>query len=67
MDGSLVIFGNWLQNRSFALAIAGSDWAYPLVQASHFTRLSIWIGTSASTCRLASRLSIASLSVASLR
>jgi hypothetical protein len=45
MDGSLVIFGNWLQNRSFALAIAGSDWAYPLVQAIHFTGLSIWIGT----------------------
>jgi hypothetical protein len=45
MDGSLVIFGNSLQNRSFALAIAGSDWAYPLVQASHFTGLSIWIGT----------------------
>ena len=45
MDGSLVIFGHWLQNRSFALAIAGSDWAYPLVQATHFTGLSIWIGT----------------------
>jgi len=45
MDGSLVIFGNWLQNRPFALAIAGSDWAYPLVQASRFTGLSIWIGT----------------------
>ena len=45
MDGSLVIFGHWLQNRSFALAIAGSDWAYPLVQAIHFTGLSIWIGT----------------------
>lgn len=45
MDGSLIIFGHWLQNRSFALAIAGSDWAYPLVQATHFTGLSIWIGT----------------------
>jgi hypothetical protein len=45
MDGSLVIFGHWLQNRPFALAIAGSDWAYPLVQATHFTGLSIWIGT----------------------
>ena len=45
MDGSLVIFGNSLQNRSFALAIAGSNWAYPQVQASHFTGSSIWIGT----------------------
>jgi hypothetical protein len=47
MDGSLVSFGHWLQNRSFALAIAGSDWAYPFVQATHFTGLSIWIGTNA--------------------
>ena len=45
MDGSLVIFGHWLQNRSFALAIAGSDWAYPFVQATHFTGLSLWVGT----------------------
>jgi len=45
MDGSLVIFGHWLQNRQFALAIAGSDWAYPFVQATHFTGLSIWVGT----------------------
>lgn len=45
MDGSLVMFGHWLQNRSFALAIAGSDWAYPFVQATHFTGLSIWVGT----------------------
>ncbi len=45
MDGSLVLFGYWLQNRSFALAIAGSDWAYPFVQATHFTGLSLWVGT----------------------
>lgn len=45
MEGSLAIFGHWLQNRQYALAIAGSDWAYPLVQATHFTGLSIWIGT----------------------
>ena len=47
MDGSLVNFGHWLQNRSFALAIAGSDWAYPFVQATHFTGLSVWVGTNA--------------------
>jgi hypothetical protein len=45
MVGSLVGFGHWLQNRPFALAISGSEWAYPLVQATHFTGLSIWIGT----------------------
>jgi hypothetical protein len=45
MEGSLLAFGNWLQNRSFALAVAGSDWAYPFAQATHFTGLSLWIGT----------------------
>lgn len=45
MDGTLAMFGHWLQNRPYALAIAGSDWAYPLVQATHFTGLSLWIGT----------------------
>ena len=45
MDGSWVNFGHWLQNRSFALAIAGSEWAYPIVQATHFTGLSLWVGT----------------------
>lgn len=45
MDSSLVNFGHWLQNRPFALAIAGSDWAYPFVQATHFTGLSLWVGT----------------------
>lgn len=25
--------------------VAGSDWAYPLVQATHFAGLSLWIGT----------------------
>jgi hypothetical protein len=41
----LIHFGHWLQNRPFALAIAGSDWAYPFVQATHFTGLSLWVGT----------------------
>lgn len=46
MDGSLAAFGHWLQNQPFALALAGSDWAYPFVQATHFTGLSLWVGTS---------------------
>jgi hypothetical protein len=45
MDGSLATFGHWLQNRQFALDIATSDWAYPIVQATHFTGLSLWVGT----------------------
>ncbi len=46
MVGELVNFGNWLQNTSWALALATSDWAYPFVQATHFTGLSLWVGTS---------------------
>ncbi len=46
MNGSMVNFGDWLQNRPFALAIAGSEWVFPFVQAAHFTGLSIWVGTS---------------------
>jgi hypothetical protein len=46
MVGELVNFGNSLQNTSWALAIATSEWAYPFVQATHFTGLSLWIGTS---------------------
>lgn len=42
---ALVPFGHWLQNRSYSLAIADSGWAYPFVQATHFTGLSLWIGT----------------------
>jgi hypothetical protein len=45
MGGMLVSFGHWLQNTSWALAIATSDWAYPFVQATHFTGLSLWVGT----------------------
>jgi hypothetical protein len=41
----VVNFCNWLQNTPYALAIAGSTWAYPFVQTTHFTGLSIWIGT----------------------
>jgi hypothetical protein len=46
MNGFLATLGHWLQNQPFALALAGSDWAYPFVQATHFTGLSLWVGTS---------------------
>lgn len=42
----VVDFCNWLQNTPYALAIAGSTWAYPFVQTAHFTGLSIWLATS---------------------
>jgi hypothetical protein len=45
VGSSLVPFGHWLQNRSFALAIADSAWAYPFVQATHFSGISLWLGT----------------------
>jgi hypothetical protein len=45
MYGSLTTFASWLQNTPYATAIAGSLWAYPFVQLTHFTGLSIWLGT----------------------
>jgi len=45
MEHFLPSLGHWLQTRSFALAIAQSDWVYPYVQATHFAGLSLWIGT----------------------
>jgi hypothetical protein len=45
MHGFLLSLGHWLQTRSFALAVAESEWAYPFVQATHFVGLSLWVGT----------------------
>src|ERR1700733_1396310 len=45
MHNLLVEFANWLQNSSWATNIASSDWAYPFVQLTHFTGLSLWLGT----------------------
>src|SRR6202166_3464999 len=41
----LVGLAEWLQNTSMARSVGGSDWAYPFVQLTHFTGLSIWLGT----------------------
>jgi hypothetical protein len=46
MHNLLITFCNWLENNSWALAISSSTWAYPFVQATHFTGLSVWLGTS---------------------
>jgi hypothetical protein len=45
VGSSLVEFGHWLQNTGYALAIGSSGWAYPFVQATHFTGISLWLGT----------------------
>ena len=42
----LVAFAGWLQNTPMALSVGGSDWAYPYIQLTHFTGLSLWLGTS---------------------
>jgi hypothetical protein len=45
MHDSLLTFCKWLENTSWALAISRSLWAYPYVQALHFSGLSLWVGT----------------------
>jgi hypothetical protein len=45
MSQTFLTFCNWLQNTPYALSIAGSSWAYPFVQTTHYTGLSIWLGT----------------------
>jgi len=45
MNGWLITFAHWLQNTPWAVAIASSDYAYPFVQLTHFTGLSLWLGT----------------------
>jgi len=41
----LLAFTDWLQNTPMALAVGGSDWAYPFIQLTHFTGLSLWFAT----------------------
>jgi hypothetical protein len=45
MSAPLLDFGHWLENRQFALDIVTSKWAYPYVQALHFSGLSLFIGS----------------------
>src|SRR5215472_785559 len=45
MFNFFMAIAKWLQNTWWALDISGSTWAYPFVQATHFTGLSLWIGT----------------------
>jgi len=43
----LVNFCRWLQETSLAQGILTSSWAFPYVQLTHFTGLSLWVGTNA--------------------
>jgi hypothetical protein len=45
MYQSLADFCHWFQNTPYILYFAGSDWAFPFVQLTHFTGLSLWVGT----------------------
>jgi hypothetical protein len=45
MHSLLKLFAEWLQNTRPAEYVAGSTWAYPFVQLTHFTGLSLWLGT----------------------
>jgi hypothetical protein len=45
MQDALLNFCKWLENTSWALFIGRSLWAYPVVQAIHFSGLSLWVGT----------------------
>jgi hypothetical protein len=38
-------FAKWLQDTHWAQWISGSNWVYPFVQLTHFSGLSLWIGT----------------------
>jgi hypothetical protein len=45
MYNLLLALCHWLQNSAPVLWLYGSEWAYPPVQATHFTGLSLFIGT----------------------
>ncbi len=45
MSAGLMAFAKWLQDTHWAQWISGSNWAYPFVQLTHFSGLSLWIGT----------------------
>ena len=48
MMSFFMAFAKWLQGTSWAMWISGSTWVYPFVQATHFSGLSLWLGTNLS-------------------
>src|ERR1700730_5598496 len=45
MYNLLLALCHWLQNTPLVLWLYGCNWAYSRLQATHFTGLSLWIGT----------------------
>jgi len=45
MTGFFMAFAKWLEHTRWAVAISTSDWAFPFVQWTHFSGLSLWLGT----------------------
>jgi hypothetical protein len=45
MSAALMAFAKWIQGTHWAMWISGSTWVYPFVQLTHFSGLSLWIGT----------------------
>jgi hypothetical protein len=45
MSAALMAFAKWLEGTGWATWISGSTWVYPFVQLTHFSGLSLWIGT----------------------
>jgi hypothetical protein len=56
MHNVLLVITKWLEATPWGVMTRTSTWAYPFVQLTHFTGLSIWLGTSfALDLRLLSR------------
>jgi hypothetical protein len=47
MNHALMSFCRWLQETWVAQGVLTSSWAFPYVQLTHFTGLSLWVGTNA--------------------
>jgi hypothetical protein len=45
MHAWLLSVGDWLENVPVILYLGGAQYAYPFVQLTHFTGLSLWLGT----------------------
>jgi hypothetical protein len=45
MHRLIIEFCRWLQSTRLAMGILESGWVFPYVQFTHFTGLSLWVGT----------------------
>jgi hypothetical protein len=46
MNNVLLAIAKWLEATPWGVMTRTSTWAYPFVHLTHFTGLSIWLGTS---------------------